>query len=141
LGQKGLCDPLKRIARLRNFNRETDSDNHISSALIFFNEIGGLQKNRGNQLVAQLKRAYHLTAVEPRCLAQQATGASWTAVATERFPTVAFAIKGGCGSIHCLGKLISATSVGESAIQSERKWPYPQLWISLCVIHRNSLGL
>jgi hypothetical protein len=118
LGQKGLCDPLKRIARLRNFVRETDSDNHIFSPRIFFNEIDGLQKKRGNNLVAQMKRAYHLIAVEPRCLAQQADAASWTAVATERFPTVAFSIKGSCGSIHCLSELISAISVGESAIQS-----------------------
>jgi hypothetical protein len=121
LGRKGFCDPLKRIARLRNFIREKDSDNHISSPPIFFNEIDGLQKNRGNKLVAQMKRAYHLIAVEPRCLAQQAAAASWTGVATERFPTVAFSIKAGRGSIHCSSKLISAISVGESAIQSEGK--------------------
>ncbi len=68
-----------------------------------------------------MKRAYHFLAVEPRCLAQQAAAASWTAVAIERFPTVAFAIKGGRGSIHCLSELISAISVGESAHSERRK--------------------
>ena len=45
LRQKRLCDPLERIARLRNFTRETESHNHILSPRIFCNEIDGLQKS------------------------------------------------------------------------------------------------